>query len=150
MNLRSKKARTIGYLIIIVVLLSVVVAALVRANRASISPEGVVERFYRGWIQANDEPGSALAANLHLRSTYASESLARYVDRNTEYDESGALTFDPIVCGLTARAEPELNTVSESSERARTIITGVAEGPINVYTIKGEDGWWYVDEVECP
>ena len=150
MKLKSKKVRTFIYVLIIVVTISLILAGLLRANRAAMSPEGVAESFYASWMRENTAPGRALETELHLRSTYASESLARYIDRQTEYSEAGEVTFDPIICGLESKEQPAFNMVSETSNNARAIVTGVAEGPISVYITKAENGWWYVDEIDCP
>ncbi len=148
----TKKTKiTIG-IVVFLIAFAAFAYIVITNNRAGVTSEQAIERFYRGWIRENTSPGAAFEKNLHIRSTYASPSLAQDVARGALYID-GAFAFDPVVCGAIQQSDAAgVNMVSEDVDAgtARAVLTGIASGPINVYAARGENGWWYVDEIDCP
>jgi hypothetical protein len=145
----NTKTKIIGGILILVVLFVAASTMWIRHNRASLSAEEVITRFYNSWYRENTAPGMAFEKRIHVRSTYASPALAQHV-ANTAIIENGTFAFDPVICGSIQQGRPGVNMVYEEDGRARAVLLDVTDGPINVFAVKAENDWWYVDEIDCP
>lgn len=140
--------------IIILVLIGVIglagiLTASLMYSRAKATETDAVKRFYTAWIAASEIPGGAYRENLHEKSTYKTDELTSYVNRNVVVQEDGTVVFDPILCGATAVGEPGYNLVYNEDGRSRFILQNISPyGVINVYLI--DEQGWRIDEIECP
>ena len=114
--------------------------------RENTRPDDVVSRFYTSWIDAARAEGpTPFEQKLHKKSTYVSSAFGVDVDQAQKKGRDGVL------CSVDAVPESfDIEAVTMNTEETRATVFVRLDKKILRVILSREDGWWRIDEVECP
>lgn len=130
------------------VLILLIVAGLFFAMyraRANTPPDKVVSRFFNTWIEEMKNGSNVpFDKQLYKKSTYVTKAFG------TSVESSWKDGMNVVTCTNTVPEKFEIDAVNMNDKKTRaTVFVRLDSRILRVLTAR-VDGWWKIDEVECP
>ncbi len=140
--MKKKIILTFGVLVLLII--TGLLFAMYRA-RSNTPPDKVVSRFFNTWIEEMKEGSKTpFDKQLYKKSTYVTNAFGTTV---------GSLWKDGInvvTCTNTVPEKFEIDAVNMNNEKTRATVFVRLDSRVLRVLMARVNGWWKIDEVECP